>query len=901
MTGTLPEPFADWFARRGWRPRAHQLALLAAAEAGRSALLVAPTGGGKTLAGFLPTLIELHARAAAAGSLAAPAPAAPVPVKGTRSRARSRDGDATVEGPPQADAAPAPVTPAPAGGRLHTLYISPLKALAVDIARNLLAPIEEMELPIRVETRTGDTPANRRARQRDDPPDILLTTPESLILLLSLPGAAEMFAGLRAVVVDEAHALAGTKRGDQLALCLTRLQRLAPGLRRVALSATVAHPEALRAWISPTAKAEDAAFVHGTGGAEPELAIVLPAGHLPWGGHMGLASAPEIYRRIQGAGVTIVFVNTRAQSELVFQALWRINEDNLPIALHHGSLQIEQRRKVEAAMAAGKLRAVVATASLDLGIDWGAVDQVIQVGAPKGVSRLMQRIGRANHRMDEPSRAVLVPANRFEVIECLAATEAVEAHELDGEPPRAGGLDVLAQHVLAMACHAPFEMDELFAEVTSAAPYAALTRRDFDDVVRFVEDGGYALQAYERFRKLFRDAEDFVHVRDERVARQARMNLGTIVDTPMLKVRLRGGPVLGEVEEWFVSTLEPGHCFIFAGQTLRYEGMEALNVVVSRGGEGEPRVPTYAGARLPLSTSLSKRVRAIIEDPARWSALPAPVRDWLRLQQRHSEMPSRDGLLIETFPRGGRWFLVAYCFEGRLAHQTLGMLVTKRMERLGYGPLGYLATDYVLAAWSAFEPEEPEQLFEQDILGEELEEWIAESSMLRRTFRNIATIAGLLEKNHPGAEKSGRQMTVNADLIYDVLRKHDPDHILLRATRQEAAYGLTDVRRISDLLARVEGRIRVRRLRRPSPLAVPALIEEGREWVAGGAEDALLAEAAALVEEATDGAEHFAEVLSDVTEGVRVRAGVVDRPRHRDRGRRVSRAAPKAAVGARPR
>jgi ATP-dependent Lhr-like helicase len=773
--GTLPEPFATWFAARGWTPRPHQLALLRAAEAGESALLVAPTGGGKTLAGFLPSLVAL-ARAPRPG--------------------------------------------------LHTLYVSPLKALAVDIARNLMAPVQEMDLPITIETRTGDTPANRRARQKENPPNLLLTTPESLELLLSQPDAGTLFGGLGAVVVDEIHALAGTKRGDQLALGLARLGVLAPGARRVGLSATVAWPEPLRAFLARSGRPEDVRLVQVKGGAPPELSVTLPEGRLPWGGHMGLASMPEVYRRIRDARVTIVFVNTRAQSELCFQALWRLNDDNLPIALHHGSLTVEQRRKVEAAMALGKLRAVVATASLDLGIDWGDVDQVIQVGAPKGVARLLQRVGRANHRMDEPSRAVLVPANRFEVVECAAALEAIRHGELDGDPPRPGGLDVLAQHVLAMACHAPFHPDDLYAEVTRAAPYAGLTRRDFDDVVRFVEDGGYALRVYERFRKLFRDAEGLVHVRDSRVARQLRMNLGTIVETPLLKVRLRGGPVLGEVEEWFVSTLVAGDCFIFAGQTLRFEALDAMSAIVSRGGEGEPRVPAYAGSRLPLSTWLAARVREILHDPRKWRLLPAPVRDWLRLQQKRSALPQKDGLLIETFPRGGRWFMVAYCFEGRLAHQTLGMLVTKRMERAGFGPLGYLATDYVLATWSAFEPTEVEQLFEEDILGEELEEWMAESSMLRRTFRNIATIAGLLEKNHPGQEKSGRQMTMNADLIYDVLRKHEPDHILLRATRQEAAGGLTDVARIGLVLARAKGRIRHMALDRVSPLAVPALIEE---------------------------------------------------------------------------
>ncbi|MDB5372158.1 MAG: ligase-associated box helicase, partial [Belnapia sp.] len=427
----------------------------------------------------------------------------------------------------------------------------------------------------------------------------------------------------------------------------------------------------------------------------------------------------------------------------------------------------------------------------------------------------------------------------------------------------------------------------LYAEVTRAAPYAGLSRRDFDDVLRFVEDGGYALRVYERYRKLFRDAEGMVHVRDTRVARQLRMNLGTIVETPLLKVRLRGGPVLGEVEEWFVSTLVAGDCFIFAGQTLRFEALDAMSAIVSRGGEGEPRVPAYAGSRLPLSTWLAARVREILHDPRKWRLLPEPVREWLRLQRRQSALPEKDGMLIETFPRGPpghqKWFMVAYCFEGRLAHQTLGMLVTKRMERLGFGPLGYLATDYVLATWSAFEPTDVETLFEEDILGEELEDWMAESSMLRRTFRNIATIAGLLEKNYPGQEKRPRQMTMNADLIYDVLRKHEPDHVLLRATRQEAAGGLTDVARIGLVLARAKGRIKHMRLDRVSPLAVPALIEEGREWVAGGAEDALLAEAASLVDEVTDGAEIFSGLLAEVTEAVRVRSGVIDTPRHRER------------------
>ncbi len=803
----LPKPFLDWFAAQGWRPRPHQLAVLAAAERDSNALLLAPTGGGKTLAGFLPSLVDLAGRA--------------------------QDG-------------------------LHTLYVSPLKALAADIARNLTGPVADLRLPIEIATRSGDTGAEARRRQREHPPHILLTTPESLALLVSLPEAARMFAGLRRVIVDEIHALAGTKRGDQLALCLARLAALAPAHRRVGLSATVAHRPPLVAYVSADGTGAGVEVIEAAGGAAPEIGMILPDGRLPWSGHMGLFSAPEILERIRAARMTIVFVNTRAQSELLFQALWRLNTETLPIAIHHGSLELEQRLRVERAMAAGELRAVVATSSLDLGIDWGGVDQVLQVGAPKGVSRLLQRVGRANHRMDEPSRAILVPANRFEVLECEAAILGVAANELDGDPPRPGGLDVLAQHLLGCACAAAFHPDAMFAEARRAAPYAELTRRDFDDVLGFVEDGGYALQAYDKYRKLFRDSEGRVHVRGDRVARQHRMNIGTIVDLPTLKVRYAGrmgGGSLGEIEENFVTFLTPGDTFIFAGKLLRFVRLRETTVEVADGGTGEPKVPTWAGARMPMTTNLADRVRGMLQDSKSWHLFPEPVREWLQLQLSRSRLPGRDDLLVETFPRGDRWYLVAYCFEGRQAHQTLGLLVTRRMERFGMQPLGFVATDYVLACWSAAQPTDVARLFEPDMLGDDLEAWMAESSMLRRTFRNVAVIAGLIERQLPGATKNRRQVTVSSDLLYDVLRRHQPDHVLLRATRADAASGLTDLGRVSGMLQRIQGRVRHMALSRVSPLAVPVLLEVGRESVRHDGGDDLLLEEAALVAEATGEAE----------------------------------------------
>ncbi len=784
--------------------------MLDAAAAGETALLIAPTGGGKTLSGFLPSLIDLAAH------------------------------------------------PRPG---IHTLYISPLKALGTDVARNLLEPVAEMGLPITVETRSGDTPQARRARQKEAPPNILLTTPESLALLVSQANAAEMFGALRCVVIDEIHALAGTKRGDQLALCLARLKHLAPQARRTGLSATVAYKDMIDAYVGcggPVRRVEVAE------GAPPELEIRLSEDRVPWSGRMGLASAAVILDRIRAAGMSIVFVNTRAQGELLFQALWRLNDETLPIALHHGSLDIAQRRRVEAAMAKGSLRAVVATSSLDLGIDWGGVEQVIQVGAPKGVSRLLQRVGRSNHRMDVASRAILVPANRFEVLECEAAVQGVAASELDGDPPRPGGLDVLAQHVLLMACAAPFQPDDLYQEVIQAAPYADLTRDTFEDVLRFVEDGGYALQAYERYRKLFRDADGRVEIRSARIARLARMNIGTIVEMPVLKVRMVGqkGGSLGEIEESFVNMMVPGDTFMFAGRLLRYLRIRETTVECVDGGKGDPMVPAYAGGKYPLTSNLAARVRAMLHDPASWHAFPEQVRDWLALQQERSSLPGPDDLLVEVFPRNGRWYTVAYCFEGRNAHQTLGMLLTRRMERAGAGPLGFVATDYVIAVWTANEPGDMAELFQQDMLGDDLEAWMAESSLLRRTFRNVAVIAGLVDRSQPGADKNRRQVTVNTDLIYDVLRRHQPDHILLRATRADAARGLTDVGRLAEMLARVQGKVRTVRLSRVSPLAVPVLLDIGREFVrTTDDEDALLAETEALIAEATGDAEPSQEPM----------------------------------------
>ena len=797
----LPPLIDDWFRRRGWRPRPHQLAMLEAAAAGRCVLLTAPTGGGKTLAGFLPSLVALAGR------------------------------------------------PAGQDTGLHTLYVSPLKALAVDVARNLTAPAEEMGLALRIETRTGDTPQNRRQRQRRQPPEILLSTPEQLALMLSYREAERIFGRLRYVVIDELHALAGSKRGDLLSLGLARLAGLAPGARRFGLSATVPDPEQLGRLIGC---GEPVLQIDGGPGPVPEIGILAAGARVPWAGHLARHTMPEVYQAIREADTTLVFVNTRAQAEIVFHALWRLNDDKLAIALHHGSLAVEQRRKVEAAMTRGELRAVVCTSTLDLGIDWGAIDLVAQIGASKGLSRLVQRIGRANHRLDEPSRALLVPANRFEVLECQAAAAAVAEGELDGDAVRLGALDVLAQHVLGTACSGPFAPDQLYAEVRLAAPYAGLGRDDFDRVLDFVATGGYALRRYERYHRLLCQEDGRYTVASALAARQYRLNVGTIVEAPMIAVRLKRGRELGKIEEWFVEQLAPGDTFAFAGEVLCFEGLSQTAAIVTRAAGQEAKVPSYYGGKFPLSTFLAARVRAMLADPAQQRTLPDAVREWLRIQRWRSVLPGSDDLLVESFPRGGKHYLVAYPFEGRLAHQTLGMLLTRRMERAGFRPLGFVASEYALAVWSLNEAHGLDRLFGKDMLGDDMEEWLVESNLMKRSFRNVAVIAGLIERRHPGAEKTGRQVTFSSDLIYDVLRRYQPDHVLLQATHADVATGLLDIRRLGDMLKRVKGRIVHRRLDRVSPLAVPLMLEIGRESVPGDAMEELLGEAAeALIDEAT--------------------------------------------------
>ena len=798
----LPPELADWFAGRGWQLRPHQREMLLVAAEGRHALLVADTGAGKTLAGFLPTLADF----------------CPTRLQGAE--------------PPEG---------------LHTLYVSPLKALAHDVRRNLLLPAEELGLPIRIETRSGDTPSDRKARQRVKPPHVLLTTPESLSLLLSYPESATLFAGLKRIVIDEVHAFANGKRGDLLVLALARLQALAPKLQRVALSATLADPEVYRRWLAPQGEAAAVAVVEGEQGAPPELEIVLPQeARVPWGGHAAAWAVPQLYQAIKANKTTLVFCNTRFLAEFIFQELWDANEDHLPIGIHHGSLSVEARRKVESAMAAGKLRALVCTASLDLGVDWGDVDLVVQMGAPKGSSRLLQRIGRANHRLDQPSRAMLAPGNRFEFLEAFAALEAVAEGQRDGEAFRPGGLDVLAQHVMACACAGPFDDAALLAEVQSAESYAWVDPETWQRVLGFVVTGGYSLRAYDRFQRITKGRDGLWRLTHPQHAARHRLNAGIIMDSEMISVRFRNGKALGRVEESFAASLKPGATFRFAGLDLEVEAMRETELWV-RAAKRSGQIPSYMGARMPLTTHLSNRVQALLADRAGWVRFPDDVREWLEMQDWRSELPAPGRLLVESFPHQGRHYTVFYTFEGWPAHQSLGMLVTRRMEERGLAPLGFVANDYALAVWGLRPIADPAALLSPDILAGEFVDWVQNSYLLRRAFREVAVISGLVERQHPGKRKTGRQVTFSTDLIYDVLLKHEPDHLLIEAAWADARARMTDVGRLAGVLDRAQHELRHVQLDRVSPLAVPVLVMVGRESTPQGqADEELLLEADSL-------------------------------------------------------
>ena len=798
-TFALPQKFQNWINKRNWGLHTHQIDVLTNSDR-KSQLLIAPTGSGKTLSGFLPTLIELD-RVNFSG--------------------------------------------------LHTVYVSPLKALAADIKRNLMIPIEEMGLNIKVEDRTGDTTAKTKRRQRIDPPQILLTTPESLALLISFPEANALFANLERIIIDEIHALVENKRGHQLLLAISRLQSISKNLRKLALSATVDHPQEIAGFISENDN--NCPIIFAEPGPDPNISMLHTTASPPWSGAGATYAVPDVLEQISKHKTTLIFHNTRAQAEIFFHNLWLNNQDNLPVAIHHGSLDLAQRKRVEAAITKGELRAVVCTGTLDLGIDWNEVDLVIQVGAPKNIKRLVQRIGRANHTYNTPSKAIIVPANKFEIVECQAALEAVRDKDLDGEPIASGSLDVLCQHILLVACSGKILPAKLFEEIKQIGAYKNLTHEEFKECMGFCIDGGYALKRYEQWHRLKLDPSGNLILRDPRTANKIRMNVGTIQDTETLKVRTHrrsGGKPLGEIEEAFAASLTKGDTFLIGGNIVRFESLREMIVEVTHNANKQPKIATFMGTKFATSTKLSDRILDSFENQS-WKDLPADTVNWLNKQKEFSQLPVRNSLLIETFFRKSRHYLVVYGFAGRNANQTLGLILSKKLEELNLAPLGFVANDYATLIWGLEKVENPIQLFKFSEIELGLDKWFSGNALMKRTFKAVASVSGLIDRNLPGLRKSGRQTTFSSDILYDTLVKYDPTHLLLKITKDEAMKGLIDFSRIEEMFKRVDDNIIHKNLPHVSPLAAPMLLEVGTIPIEGQARELLLKnEANSLMKEA---------------------------------------------------
>lgn len=788
----VPYYLKQWFKQKGWVMHAYQETMFELFFKKNSSLLIAPTGGGKTLASFLPSLIDIHENQ----------------YKG-----------------------------------LHTLYISPLKALTEDIRRNLLNPIDELNLKVDVHIRTGDTSSYQRQRQLKKPPNILLTTPESLMLLLSYPTAASYFANLKVVIVDEIHSFAWNKRGDLTSLALMQLRAFALKSLRIGLSATVAEPKQIASWLMP--KGEKAEIIIAKTKVQPQLHLIA-ADKIPYSGYMAGYAIDAIYDILKAHKLTLIFVNTRAQAEFLFHRLWLVNHNKLAIAIYHGSLSKEQRLKTTALVSDAKIDALVCTSALELGIDWGNVSAVIQVGSIYGLSRLVQRIGRSNHRLNEPSEAYLVPTNCFNTVEAIAAMNAIKKAKLEKEKLGEGSLDVLIQFIINSACRGPVKEGAIFRLIRKAYPYQKLSKVIFAQLFQFAINGGYTLAHYPEYQRL-RETKKRVYIAaSPKVIRRHRQNIGTIVESARLKVKIlnkRKDKIVGEIEESFIQELLPQDSFLFAGEILEFVRLHDLYVETRRIKAKDPKLPSYAGGTLPLSTFLATEVIKLINHPSQWAKMPKKIQHWLDLQQRFSLIPPLNALLIEQFKHKKMNYLVIYSFAGKRANLSLGMLISKQLESLKLKPISFTATDYALAIANldSIKDEQIISLFSLESLFHELEQWLDDSSLLKRTFREVAIISGLAERQIAGTHKSMKQVTFSTDLIYDVLKRYEPEHILLYITKKEALANLLDIKRLNQWLVSFKNKMIINHLSHASPFAIPVLTTFKSERIKGEAEEVLLA------------------------------------------------------------
>ncbi|WP_455808728.1 ligase-associated DNA damage response DEXH box helicase [Pseudomonas koreensis] len=799
-----PTDFARrWFLARGWKPFAFQKEVWAAVKNGESGLLHASTGSGKTYAVWFAALN----RFAKANTLTAD------------NKPRKRK---------------------PPAEPLSVLWITPMRALAADTARALEAPLAELDIPWSVGLRTGDTSGSERARQSRRLPSALITTPESLTLLLTRADAHVALSTLKMVVVDEWHELIGNKRGVQLQLALARLRRWNPQLIVWGISATLGNQQHAQQVLI----GDGGVTVQGKIVKDLQVDTLLPPSieRFPWAGHMGLRMLPQVVAEVESSASCLVFTNTRAQSEIWYQALLEARPDWAGlIALHHGSLAREVRDWVERALKEGALKAVVCTSSLDLGVDFLPVERVLQIGSPKGVARLMQRAGRSGHAPGRPSRVTLVPTHSLELVEAAAAHDAVEVRMIEPRESPLQPLDVLVQHLVSIALGGGFLPDELLAEVRSAWAYRDLSDEQWQWALAFVRNGGHSLTAYPDYRRAEPDEDGVWRVPDARLARRHRMSVGTIVSEATVNLKYwkkgGGGGSLGSVEEGFIARLKPGDGFLFGGRLLELVRVENMTAYVKRATGKKAAVPRWNGGRMPLSSELADAVVEKFDAAARGefnSPEMRAIKPLLEVQQQWSGLPRRDTLLAETLKSREGWHLFLYPFAGRHVHLGLGSLLAWRLSR--HRPLTFsiAVNDYGLELLSASEIDWAQALqadlfSETDLLADIIASLNAGELALRR-FREIARISGLVFSGYPGAAKSNRQLQASSGLFFEVFKQYDADNMLLTQAEQEVLRQELDLQRLELTLRQINSRtLDLHAIKRATPLAFPLLVERFRE------------------------------------------------------------------------
>ncbi len=883
----MKRALADWFAARGWKPFAFQREVWRVIGQGESGLLHASTGAGKTHAAWLGALQAFAGRKSETKRPPARSPSASTAIK---------------------EVAP-PLT---------VLWLTPMRALAADTLRALAEPLAALAPHWRAGARSGDTPSGERAAQDRRLPTVLVTTPESLSLMLARADAREVFQHLKLVVVDEWHELLGNKRGVQVQLALARLRGWNAGLLTWGMSATLGNlREAMHTLLGPGAPGT---LVQGEVPRKLVVDSLLPgrAERFPWGGHLGLTMLPQVVAEIEASGTTLVFTNTRSQAELWYQALL----DARPawagvVALHHGSLDKAVREWVERGLKSGQLKAVVCTSSLDLGVDFLPVERVLQIGSPKGVARLLQRAGRSGHAPGRPSRVTVVPTHSLEIVEGAAARAAIAAGHIESRHSPREPLDVLVQHLVTVALGGGFRPDDLLAEVRRTAAYERLSDANWQWCLDFVRQGGPSLAAYPDYRRAVPDAEGVWRVPDARLARRHRMNIGTIVSDASMSVRFVGGARIGSVEESFVARMKPGDCFLFGGRQLELVRVHEMTAWVRRATGRRPAVPRWNGGRMPLSTTLAD---AVVDQLARADAgrFDSPelqcVRPLLEIQQRWSHLPTPGTLLAEVLASREGTHLFLYPFAGRPVHMGLASLIGWRVAQHAPRTFSIAVNDYgfeLLSAtpvdWAELLPQvlraghdaEARQALaahdEHPALLHEVLASLNAGELAQRRFREIARVAGLIFQGYPGERRSSRQVQASSSLFWEVLRKYDPANRLLAQAEAELLAQELEIGRLAASLARMAGqRLVLQPLARPSPFAFPLMVERFREKLSNESVADRIARMVARLEQAAGGTVAPGEVASATAEGVRARlafgqdapdAAAGPRPPRRRRGR----------------